>query len=200
MHISDGVLNLPIAATAAVVSVGVIAYSAKGLKSEEIPKISLLTAAFFVASLIRMPIGPSSVHLLLFGLLGIILGRRAPLAILVGLLMQATLFQHGGIIVLGVNFLMMSIPALVVGFLYQKYNSDKGVFIRSAILGGFAIVIALMFLITALYFSDDMYSHGDFSVINVLVISHIPLIFFEGVMIGIIVKFLYRTRPQLLGG
>lgn len=35
-----------------------------------------MTAAFFVASLIHVPIGPTSVHLLLNGLLGVVVGRR----------------------------------------------------------------------------------------------------------------------------
>ena len=62
-----------------------------------------MTAAFFVASLIHVSIGPTSVHLLLNGLLGVIVGRRAPLAVLLGLTLQAVLFGHGGFTTIGVN-------------------------------------------------------------------------------------------------
>ena len=53
-----------------------------------IPRIALMTAAFFVASLIHVPIGPTSVHLLLNGLVGVLLGWRSALAIAVGLLLH----------------------------------------------------------------------------------------------------------------
>lgn len=198
MHISDGVLSLPVAGVAAVVGVGIIAYAAKDIKSEEIPKISLLTAAFFVASLIRIPIGPSSMHLVLIGLLGVMLGRRAPLAILVGLIMQAALFQHGGMVALGMNFVMMSIPALIVGALYQKFHR-LSIFLRGATMGGLAILIALIFLIGALLISDSMFNEGSFSVINVLLLWYIPLIFIEGLITGIVVRFIHQIRPQLIG-
>ena len=74
----------------------------------------MLTASFFVASQIRVPAGPTSVHLLLGGLVGIILGRRAVLAVAVGLFLQALLFGHGAFSALGVNICVMSIPALLV--------------------------------------------------------------------------------------
>lgn len=82
------------------------------------PKISLFSGAFFVASLINIPIGPTSVHPLLGGLLGLILGKHAPLAVLVGLILQVLLFQHGGISTFGANMLLMSLPAIFVYWLF----------------------------------------------------------------------------------
>ena len=49
------------------------------------------TPAIFVASLVHVPVGPSSMHLVLNGLLGLLLGWAAFPAILVGLLLQAVL-------------------------------------------------------------------------------------------------------------
>ena len=70
------------------------------------------TAAFFVASSIHVPIGPVRGHLLLNGLLGVVLGRRAGLAILIGLVMQAALIGHGGYTTVGVTCCVMTLPAL----------------------------------------------------------------------------------------
>jgi ABC-type Co2+ transport system permease subunit len=88
------------------------------VRDEEIPRLALLTAAFFVASSLHLKIGPTSVHLLLNGLVGVLLGRRAPLAILVGVTLQAALIPHGGFSTIGVNTCTQAIPALFVGWLF----------------------------------------------------------------------------------
>ncbi len=74
VHISDGVLTAPwlaggFALTALLALVGSIR-----VRDEEIPRIALLTAAFFVASSLHVRVGPTTLHLLLNGLVGVILG------------------------------------------------------------------------------------------------------------------------------
>lgn len=59
-----------------------------------------------------MPIGFSSAHLILNGLLGVVLGWAAFPVIFVALLLQAVLFQFGGFTVLGVNTATMGLGAL----------------------------------------------------------------------------------------
>src|SRR6516162_7120099 len=103
VHISDGVLTTPWLAVGFGGLALLLLIGCRRVRDEEIPRIALLTAAFFVASLIHLRVGPTTVHLLLNGLVGVVLGRRAGLAIPVGLLLQALLFQHGGITTLGVN-------------------------------------------------------------------------------------------------
>ena len=101
MHISDGGLSTAVCAVGYAASAVGIAFAVKGTKEEDIPKISLMAGTFFAISLIMIPIPPSSVHPLMCGLIGIIVGRRAPLAFFPALLLQALLFQHGGITTLG---------------------------------------------------------------------------------------------------
>ncbi len=96
-----------------------LTWSCRRIEDVEIPRIALLTAAFFVASLIHVRAGPTSVHLLLTGLLGLILGRRAVPAIAVGLLLQCLLLNHGGISALGLNICIIAVPALLTRPLYQ---------------------------------------------------------------------------------
>jgi cobalt/nickel transport system permease protein len=114
VHISDGVLLWPWLAAGFALAACLLAWSAYRVADAEIPYIGLLTAVFFVASQIHVRVGPTSVHLLLGGLVGIILGRRAVLAVTVGLLFQVLLFAHGGYSSLGVNICVMSIPALLI--------------------------------------------------------------------------------------
>lgn len=113
VHISDGVLNLPWLAAGFVGAAALVALGLWRIRDEEIPRIALLTAAFFVASLIHVAVPPTSVHLLLTGLVGVVLGRRAGLAILVGLFLQYVLIQHGGFYTLGINGCVMALPALL---------------------------------------------------------------------------------------
>ena len=119
VHISDGILSVPWQAAGFAGAAALIALGAWRIRDEEIPRIALLTAAFFVASSIHVPVGNvTSVHLLLNGLVGVVLGRRAGLAIAVGLLLQVALLQHGGWLTLGVNTCIMALPALLAWQLF----------------------------------------------------------------------------------
>jgi cobalt/nickel transport system permease protein len=118
VHISDGVLAWPWLVGGFVLAALLLAWGARRIADEEIPRIGLLTAAFFVASLIHVRLGPTSVHLLLNGLVGVVLGSRAVLAVAVGLFLQALLLAHGGYTTLGVNCCVMAVPALIARPLY----------------------------------------------------------------------------------
>ncbi len=84
-----------------------------------IPKASLLTAAFFVGSSIHIPLPPTSIHLILNGLMGTLLGYYAFLAIPIGLFFQAVIFNHGGMSTLGVNTIIMGVPAIAAYHLFR---------------------------------------------------------------------------------
>ena len=96
MHIVDGALsNEVLIAGSAMSAVGLV-MGLRKLEMDLIPAAGVLSAAFFVASLIHVPLGFSSVHLILNGLAGIILGWAAFPALFVGLLLQAVFFAFGG--------------------------------------------------------------------------------------------------------
>jgi len=124
VHISDGYLTAPWIFGGAVLAVLLAVLGSIRLRDEEIPRIALLTAAFFIASLIHINVGTaSSAHLLLNGLLGILLGPRAALAIPIALFLQAVLPPtHGGVLALGVNSCVMTIPALAIWALFRGVN------------------------------------------------------------------------------
>src|SRR5262245_24086732 len=130
VHISDTVLAGQWV-IAGWVGAGLLAlWGAWRIRDEEIPRIALLTAAFFVASSMHVPLGISSAHLLLNGLLGVVLGRRAALAIPIGVFMQAALLSHGGYSTIGINSCIMTLPALLSGPLFallQRFSSARRV-------------------------------------------------------------------------
>src|SRR2546421_328699 len=118
VHVADGVLGWPWLVAGFAVAAALALAASWRVREEEVPRIALLTAAFFVASSIHVKLGPTSVHLLLVGLVGVVLGRRAPLAILIGVTLQALLIPHGGLTTLGVNAAAEALPALAAAALF----------------------------------------------------------------------------------
>ncbi|RLI75120.1 cobalt transporter CbiM [Archaeoglobales archaeon] len=204
VHISDGILSLPVLAVGWMVTLLLIAAALwwskrKGNMVEEIPKLSVVTAAFFVASLIHIPVGPTSVHLILNGLVGVTLGMLSYPAIFIGLVLQAFLFGHGGVTVIGVNTLDMGIPALIaygifkLGKLNIKSLAPK-LWLLGAIAGGVAVTLAVLFTAAMLLTLGEEYAW----VAKALVVYHIPVIAIESFIVGSVVAFLARVKPELL--
>lgn len=77
MHIAEGVLSAPVLIAGAAAAAAGIAVGLKRLDESRLMTAGLVGAAFFIASLIHVPIGVSSAHLLLCGLVGVMLGVSA---------------------------------------------------------------------------------------------------------------------------
>ena len=123
VHISNNVLAPSWEWGGFAIAAVLVTLAAWRLHEDEIAPIALLTAAFFVASSIHVQLPGTSVHLILNGLVGIVLGWRSALAIGVGLTLQAILIGHGGYLALGVNTCVMTIPALLAWLLFRGLQS-----------------------------------------------------------------------------
>ena len=122
MHIAEGVLSVPaLSAGAAIAALG-IWLGLRRLDESRLILAAVLAATFFLGSLIHVPLGPGSVHLLLGGLAGLLLGWTAFPVIFIGLLLQAVLFQFGGLLVLGVNTSTVAVPAVLCGLALRQYG------------------------------------------------------------------------------
>ena len=197
MHISEGILSPTfLAATAAAAAVGV-AIGVRRLREEDIPKTALFTAAFFVASLVHVPVGPSSAHLILNGLLGIVLGWAAFPAILVGLTLQAILFQFGGLTTLGCNTLNMALPAVAAGGLFRAVGprvGGRGRVLLAGLLGAGAVAASGVMVALSLMTAGDSFTAAA----ALLLAAHVPIMAVEAVVTGGTVAFLQRVRPEAL--
>lgn len=198
MHISEGILSIPVLTAGAVFTAAGVAAGLRKMHYEEIPKAAVLTSAFFVASLIHVPTPPSSVHLMLNGLVGIILGWTAFPALLVALLLQAILFQFGGLTVLGVNTLNMALPAVACYYLFnralRRLNSRTGKFIIGFVAGALSVVLSGVLLTLSLYTTGK-----EFIAVAVgILIAHIPVMLIDGFVTGSALVFLRQVRPELL--
>lgn len=196
MHISEGILSLPILAGGGVVAGLGTAVGLKRLDYDHIIETALLSSAFFVASLIHVPLGPASVHLVLNGLVGILLGWASVPAIGVALLLQALLFGYGGLTVLGVNIVIMAAPAVLVSLLFGRMIKKPG---KQQMLGAFlagvtAILLSTVLLALAMIGTDESFMDTA----GLLLIAQLPLMLVEGTITLFVISFLARVQPELL--
>lgn len=197
MHISEGVLSVPILLAGGGVSLAGAWLGLKRLDYDHLITAATLASAFFVGSLIHVPLGPSSVHLLLNGLLGLILGWVAFPCILVALLLQALLFQFGGITVLGVNTMNVAVPAILCRYLLysQLKAGGKRATVAGFIGGAGAVLGTAIMAALSLAFTDD----GFLDTAKLVVVAHIPVMIIEGFVTMFAVGYLAKTHPSLLG-
>ena len=196
MHISEGVLSPAILGLGAVLTVGGTALGLRRLDYDRLMTVAILAAAFFVGSLIHIPIGPSSAHLILNGLLGVILGGAAFPAILVALMLQSVLFQYGGFTVLGVNAFNMAFPAVLCFLLLRPLLSRPGPMRTMAAFCCGALSVAGAGLLTAM--SLAYANEGFLQAARLLFLAHVPVMIVEGIVTTLTVSFLSRVRPELL--
>lgn len=199
MHISDGVLSGPVLIAGFGGAAALAAVTMRRMDMEEIPKVSVITSVFFVASLIHVPLGPSSVHLILNGLVGIVLGIRAFPAILLGIILQAILFGHGGVSVIGVNSVMMGSGGLVAYGVWQlrhHFAIKNREVVFGAMAGGTGVLVSGLILSLALLTTGQQFR----VVAGAVLTAHIPIIIIETIVVGACAGFLTRVKPQILAG
>jgi cobalt/nickel transport system permease protein len=198
VHIAEGLLSAPLLLGSSFFAAIGIHQGLRRLDPSHMPIAALLAAVFFVASLIHLPIGLSSVHLILNGLCGLLLGWIAFPAILIALILQTFLFGFGGITTLGINTLIMGLPAVMVYYLFAR-NLDrcnvKQVFWQGVAAGSSAVLCAALLLSGTLALNGG----SAFYEISLLILfSHVPIIIIEGIVTGSIIAFLHRVEPNLL--
>ena len=196
MHISDGVLPTSVAIASYAVSFAGAAWSLRQVRNEDLPKIAVVTSAFFVASLIHLPFGPTSVHLILPGIVGALLGPVSFLSITLGLFLQSILFQFGGLTALGANALMMGLPAFLCGLLFQGIRGKTVLShsIAGAICGGLGTAMAATMLACLLATAGE-----DFvGVAKLALVAHVPVFVIEAAVSAFTISFLFRVKPEIL--
>ncbi len=197
MHISEGVLSAPVLISGAALTIAGTAVGLRKLDYDRMPQVAVLSAGFFVASLIHVPIGPTNVHLVLNGLVGLFLGWSVFPAILVGLLLQAVLFQFGGLTSLGVNTVIMALPGLICFYAFGAgVRSEKSAvsITCSFLCGGMAVFLSSLLVALALVFTGEAF----LIVAKLVVIAHLPIMLIEGLVTVFCVRFLKRVRPDIL--
>ncbi len=140
MHIPDGFLSTPVWAAlnaTGAVSVGLAARRAeRGMDEGRVPLLGVMGAFVFAAQMINFPVGlGTSGHLLGGALLACTLGPWAAVVVMTAILVvQALVFQDGGILALGANVFNMAIAGVFFGYLPFHFWGSR--WRRPAVLAG----------------------------------------------------------------
>ena len=182
-HIQDGVLSAPVLIGGAVLTLGACAWALSRASDRDISRAAVLGSVFFAGSLIAIPVGPSSVHLMFSGLLGLILGWMAVPTVLAALLLQLVLFGFGGVTTLGVNAFNIAVPGVLAGLALQGAVA-RATPERAALLAGAGAAAAALgtglLVALALALSASEYV----PVARVLVVTYLPLAAMEAIICG----------------
>jgi cobalt/nickel transport system permease protein len=204
LHIPDGFLSIAISVVCWLVTLAVIAVAVRRAREEFderlAPLAGVMAAFIFAGQMINFPVaGGTSGHLigatLAFVVLGPWLGLLAMTAVIV---LQALLFQDGGLVVMGANVLVMGIVPGLVGYGLYLWARGKSHGVQTAVIGAGAwLSVVVAALITALLLG--------FSGTTSLAIA-IPAMAGIHMLIGIgealitvaAISFIAQTRPAML--
>jgi cobalt/nickel transport system permease protein len=206
-HIPDGFLSPQVIAATAALSVGALALAARkskdNLGEQEAPLLGAATAFVFAAQMLNFPLGAgTSAHLLGGVLVAVLVGPWVAMLVLFSvLLVQALLFQDGGIAALGANTLNMAVlgvgggyvvyrwllALLGSGFRRQIAAAAAGAYVSAVLVGtGVALELALSGTLPLL---PAVVAIGG---------GHLAVGFLEALLTGAILAVLLRTHPRML--
>ena len=197
MHISEGVLSAPVLLSGGALSAVGVAVGLKTMDEKDIPKTAIVASALFVASLIHIPLGPTSVHLILNGIAGMILGWRIFPAFLVSLFLQSVLFQFGGLTALGVNVFNVALPGILAYYIFKIFKDKEDkiyIVIGSFIAGAGAVLFTALLVAISLNFTDQAFTE----IAKMAVFSHLPLMIIEGIISIFVIMFIKKVKPEII--
>lgn len=198
MHVSEGILTGSVLAAGAAMAVAGVAYGLRRMPVRNTPRTAMLAAVFFVASLIHVPFGPSNVHLILNGLAGLLLGWSVFPALAVALLLQAMLFQFGGLTVLGINTVIMALPGvlvyLVLGRACRRAQSSVRIFAAGAAAGTLSVCLSGLLLTAALALGGRAF----LGIAGAILAANIPVAVVDGLVTGFCLVLMRQVRPAAL--
>ena len=195
MHIADGVLTLESTVTVSAISLVCLYVSIKSIKDEKITLAAAMSAMFFIATFIHIPLGVTQIHLVLIGVIGILIGWMSFISIFIALVLQALLLGYGGVVSLGVNLFVMGMPAIIVYYLYNMEITNKlNEKVKFFLVGFLGTFFATLFLAIILLFSKPEYEYASYTIF--IVDSGAMVI--EGIISMFLLQFFKKTYPKIL--
>ncbi len=207
LHIPDGFLNLPIIFVTWVIAIGLIALALSRSQAEyqekAVPLMGVCGAFIFAAQMINFPIpGGTSGHLLGGTLAGALLGPWAGSLVMVAVfIVQAVLFQDGGLTVLGANIFNMGLVGTFAGYyLYKAIRFAIGRNKLSGMVIGAAVAAWTSVMVGSLLCAIQLAISGTVPLTVALAAMatwHVIIGIGEAVITVIALSFIWRTRPDM---
>ncbi|MFB2838100.1 energy-coupling factor ABC transporter permease [Floridanema evergladense] len=208
LHIPDGFLSLPVSLVCWVLAIALIALCLNRVQAEyqekAVPLMGVCAAFIFAAQMINFPIpGGTSGHLLGGTLAGVLLGPWAgSLVMVVVFIVQAAIFQDGGLTVLGANITNMGLIGTFGG--YYVYRAIRYVIGRDSWKGvAIGVVVAswLSVFVAAILTAFQLALSGTVPLgiaLTAMASWHILIGIGEALITLAAVSFIWRTRPDLI--
>jgi cobalt/nickel transport system permease protein len=177
--------------------------SRDALGEREATHLGATTAFVFAAQMLNFPLGTgTSAHLLGGVLVAIVVGPWSGMLVMFSvLLVQALLFQDGGIAALGANTLNVAIVSVGVGYLlYRWFVALLGAGIRRQALGA-AVAAYLSTVLVGAGAAIELSLSGTVpfgAAATVVIGSYLLVGVAEAVLTWAILTVLFRTSPQLI--
>ncbi|MBV9612127.1 MAG: energy-coupling factor ABC transporter permease [Acidobacteriaceae bacterium] len=160
MHIPDNFLSPPVWATLDAVAIPAVAIvsrqAQKTTDQNRLPLLGVMGAFVFAAQMINFPVGiGTSGHLVGGTLLACLLGPwSAALVVTSILIVQALVFQDGGVLALGANVINMALLGVVAGYLPARILAQSKWRFYGVFLGGIcSVLVSGVLALTELAFS-----------------------------------------------
>jgi len=205
MHIPDGFLSPTVwggALAIAIASVSAAVRSAgRKMKDKMIPLMGVSSAFIFAAQMLNFPVaGGTSGHLLGGVLAAILLGPASgAIVITVVLIVQALVFQDGGLTALGANIFNMAIIGTIGGwFIYSLIaRLTKATVMATAIAAWASVVMASVACALELGLSGTVPLKV---VLPAMIGIHAIIGCGEAVITVLVLGFVRKVRPDLIAG
>jgi cobalt/nickel transport system permease protein len=208
LHIPDGFLSLPVSLVTGAFSLVLLIISLKQVEKDYqdrvVPLMGVCAAFVFAAQMINFPIpGGTSGHLLGGTLTGILLGPWAgSLVMTVVFIVQALLFQDGGLTALGANIFNMGLIGTFGGYYLYKvirslfgFSRWRGMAMGTAIAAWTSVVVAAFVCSVQL----DLSGTVPLQVALFAMLSwHFVIGIGEALITLTAVSYIWRTRPDLI--
>ena len=208
MHVPDGFLSLPVSLVTWVLAIALIAVSLKRVESaykdRTVPLMGVCAAFIFAAQMINFPIpGGTSGHLLGGTLAGALLGPWAgSLVMAVVFIVQAMLFQDGGLTVLGANVFNMGLLGTLGGYyLYRSIRFAMGRNSLGKTLIGIAVAAWTSVVVASVVCAIELALSGTVPLLVALTAMtswHVLIGVGEAIISVTTISFIWRSRPDLL--
>jgi len=212
MHISNGIINGPVAAAFAVFALGALAgcllRARQGLNDRLAPMAGLVAAFIFAVQMLNFPIFTAGVsgHLLGGALAAMLVGPWVgALCVAVVLVVQALVFGDGGIAMLGLNITNMAILGTAVAYgliallLRVVPRTAGGLAVTAFVASVLSVLVAAMGFVAQYRLGGTTDLGAGFGALTATMAgSHVLIGIGEGLITATTVVTVAKVRPDLV--
>ncbi|WP_433531753.1 energy-coupling factor ABC transporter permease [Micromonospora sp. CA-263727] len=212
MHISNGIINGPVAAIFAVLALAAMAFCVmrgrQDLDDRLAPMAGLVAAFIFAVQMLNFPIFTAGVsgHLLGGALAAMLVGPWVgALCVAVVLVVQALVFGDGGVAMLGLNITNMAVVGIAVAYLLIALllrvlpRTTTGLAVTAFVAALVSVVVAAMGFVVQYWLGGTTDLGGNLAgLAGTMAVSHLFIGIGEGLITATTVVTVAKVRPDLV--